>query len=124
MSKTWNWILGITLVLVILVGVGFTVATFFGHSRMSFGESMSYGHPMMDDHSFNSRAPMDGFRQSRYPMMGHGFLPLMLFGGLLRLFFPLAILAGVGYFAYKKGKKDGLAEISAIMPQVHAPEEG
>jgi hypothetical protein len=134
MSKTWKWILGITLGLVILFGVGFAAATFFGGSHMSFVRSENYGHPMMDDYGFNGRGPMgggyndhhpmmddygfrgrnpmEGYNNYRHPMMGgYGFMPLpfLFLGGLLRLIFPLAILGAVGYFSYKKGKKDGMA---------------
>ena len=127
MSKTWKWILGITLGLVILAGIGFLTANFFGFGHMSFrGGPAYYGHPMMDDYGYGGRSPMDGFRGSRQPMMGgHGFYPLggfFFLGGLLRLIFPLAVLAAVGYFAYKKGKKDGMLIISAP-PQGQEPTE-
>ena len=128
MSKTWKWILGIVIGLVILAGIGFVAATYFGFGHMgTFGRMPYSGHPMMDDYGFGNRGLMDDFRSFRHPMMGgRGFYPLggfFFLGGLLRLFFPLAILAAVGYFAYQKGKKDGMTEASAIMPQVEAPEE-
>ena len=134
MSKTWKWILGITLGLVLLVGLGFVAATFFGYGHMSFGRSAYYGHPMMNEYGFNGRGPTGGENYDRHPMMegygfngrlprkgynnyrqpmmgGYGFMPLpfLFFGGLLRLLFPLAILGAVAYFSYKKGKKDGMA---------------
>ena len=117
MSKTWKWILGIVLGLVILAGVGFAAASFFGFGHMSFRVGPAYsGHPMMDDY---------GFRDFRHPMMGgRGFYPFSGFfflGGLLRLIFPLAVLVAVGYFAYKKGKRDGVAESEAPTPQVEPP---
>jgi len=113
MSKTWKWILGIVLGLVILAGVGFLAANFFGFGHMSFwGRPAYYGHPMMDDYGFGNRAPMDDFRNFRHPMMGgRGFYPLggfFLLGGLLRLIFPLGVLALVAYFSYRAGKKAGM----------------
>jgi len=122
MSKTWKWILGIALGLVILAGVGFVAANYFdfGHMRY-FGRTSYSGHPMMDDYGFGNRAPMDGYHHFRQPMMGgRGFYPLggfFFLGGLLRLFFPLAILAAVGYFAYRKGKKDGAAQALTSVPE-------
>jgi hypothetical protein len=110
MNKTWKWILGITLGFVILVGVGFLAANFFGFGHMSFwGGPAYYGHPMMDGYGF-------GNREFRQPMMGgRGFggfgflgLPFLFVGGLLRLLFPLAVLALVAYFAYQQGLKAGM----------------
>jgi len=125
MSKTWKWILGIALGLVLLAGVGFVAANFFGFGHMTyFGQTAYSGHPMMDDYGFGNRAPMDGYHNFRQPMMGgRGFYPLggfFFLGGLLRLFFPLAILVAVGYFAYQKGKKDGT--VQAALPPVPAAE--
>jgi len=119
MSKTWKWILGIAIGLVILAGIGFVAANFFGFGHMAyFGRTPFAGHPMMDDYGFGNRGPTQGFRDFNRPMMGgRGFYPFggfFFLGGLLRLFFPLAVLAAVGYFAYKKGKKDGAME--ALIP--------
>ena len=118
MSRTWKWILGITFGLVLLIAVGFLAANFLGYGHMSFwGRPAYYGHPMMDDYGFGNRAPMDNFRNCRYPMMGgRGFYPLGRFfflGGLLRLIFPLGVLALVAYFSYKAGKKAGM---NAVLP--------
>lgn len=130
MSKTWKWILGIALGLVILAGVGFVAANFFGFGHMTFRTGPAeYGHPMMDDYGFGNRAPMGGYQNFRHPMLGgRGFSPLPGFfflGGLLRLVFPLTVLAAVGYFAYKKGKKDGATQ--ALTPvsesEVHQTDE-
>ncbi len=124
MSKTLKWILGITLVFVILVGVGFLAANFFGFGHMSFWGGPAYsGHPMMDDYGFGNRGPMGGYQNFRHPMMGgRGFgvfgLPFLFVGGLLRLLFPLAVLAFVAYFAYQQGKKAGMKE-TMVLP---APE--
>jgi hypothetical protein len=129
MSKTWKWILGIALGLVILAGVGFVAANFFGFGHMSFRAGPAeYGHPMMDDYGFGNRAPMDGYQNFRHPMMGgRGFSPLggfFFLGGLLRLVFPLVVLAAVGYFAYKKGKKDGLAQAIVPVPESEPNKSG
>jgi hypothetical protein len=136
MSKTWKWILGITLGLVILVGVGLVAATFFGFGHMSFlGRPVYSGRPMMDDYGFGSRTPMDGFRNFHQPMMGgrrfggFGFmsLPFLFVGGLLRLVFPLAVLALVAYFSYRAGKKAGMNSVQAVPasePVMDAEPEG
>lgn len=123
MSKTLKWILGITLGFVILVGVGFLVANFFGFGHMSFWGGPAFaGHPMMDGYGF-------GNREFRHPMMdGRGFggfgflsLPFLFVGGLLRLVFPLAVLALVAYFAYQQGKRAGMAAVQSV--PTPAPEE-
>jgi hypothetical protein len=126
MSKTWKWILGVVLGLVILFGVGLVAANFFGFGHMSFRSGPAYfNHPMMDDYGFRERVPMDGFRDFRQPMMGgRGFYPfggLFLLGGLLRLILPLTILVLVGYFSYQKGKKDGAIQALASPLEVETP---
>lgn len=116
MSKTWKWILGIVLGLVILFGVGFVAANFFGFGQMAFraGPAIS-GHPMMDDYGFGNRAPMGGFErgmpmQGRRGPGGFGFmsLPFLFVGGLMRLVLALGVLALVVYFSYRAGKKAGM----------------
>jgi len=119
MSKTWKWILSITLGLVILAGVGFLAANFFGYGHMSFwGRPAYYGHPMMDDYGFGNRGPMGGYQNFRHPMMGgRGFYPwggFFFLGGLLRLIFPLGVLALVAYFSYQAGKKAGMNAALAV----------
>ncbi|MGD8406557.1 MAG: hypothetical protein PVJ21_23070 [Anaerolineales bacterium] len=126
MSRTWKWILGIVIGLVILAGIGFVAANYFGFGHMAyFGRTAYSGHPMMDGYGFGDRGPTDGFRNFRHPMMGgRGFYPFggfFILGGLLRLIFPLAILVAVGYFAYQKGKKDGIAKAATNAPQVEPP---
>lgn len=110
MSNTFKWVLGIILGLVILAGIGFFAARFFGYGHMSvWGGSAFDGHPMMGGYGFGER----GFR---HPMMGgRGFggfgflgLPFFFLGGLLRLLFPLAVVALVAYFAYQQGKRAGI----------------
>jgi len=126
MSKTSKWIIGIVIGLVVLAGIGFVAANYFGFGHMAYFGRMPYsGHTMMDDYGFGNRGPVDDFRNFRHPMMGgRGFYPFggfFFLGGLLRLIFPLAILAAVGYFAYQKGKKDGGVETLAATPQVKSP---
>ena len=129
MSKTWKWILGIVIGLVILAGVGFVAANYFGFGHMAyFGRTPYSGHPMMGDYGFGDRLPRGGYQNFRHPMMGgRGFYPLggfFFLGGILRLIFPLAILGLVGYFAYQKGKKDGAVEEAAAAAQVVSPAPG
>ena len=134
MSGTWKWILGITLGLVILAGVGFAAAYYFGFGHMSIRVGPAYaGHPMMDDYGFGNRVPMNGYRGFRHPMMsGRGFYPFggfFFLGGLLRLVFPLAVLVAVGYFSYRAGKRAGSAaaqnssEMEPAIETVVEPEE-
>ena len=126
MSRTWKWILGIVLGLVVLAGVGFLAASYFGFGHMSF-----WGGPMMNGYGFNNRGPMQGFRDFRHPMMGgrgfggYGFigLPFLFFGGLLRLVFPLAVLALVAFFAYRAGKQAGLRAAAVVPAPPPEPEK-
>ena len=129
MSKTWKWVLGITLGLVILAGISLVAASFFGFGHMSYrGGPAFYDHPMVDDYGFGDRGPMGDFRGFRHPMMGgRGFYPLggfFFLGGLLRLVLPLAVLVLVGYFSYQKGKKDGATQAVASPQEVEAPNSG
>ena len=136
MSKTWKWILGIVLGLVVLAGLGFAVAGFLGFGHLSFRVGPAYyGHPMMDEYGFGNRGPLEGFREFRHPMMGgRGFgsygylgLPFLFIGGLMRLVLPLGVLALVAYFSYRAGKHAGMnAALTApeAKPAVEAePEE-
>jgi len=126
MSKTWKWIIGIVVGLVILAGIGFVAASYFGFGHMTY-----YGHPMMDDFGYGNRVPRGGYQNFRQPMMGgRGFYPLgglFFLGGLLRLIIPLAVLALVGYFSYRAGKKAGMntgPAVPAVTPVKEAePEE-
>jgi hypothetical protein len=133
MSRTWKWILGIVLGLVILAGVGFVVASFFGYGHMSFWGGPAFtSRPMMDGNRFDERGPLGGYQDFRHPMMGgrgfggFGFVswPFFFLGGLLRLAFPLAVLALVAFFSYRAGKNAGLrtAQVHPT-PQPEEPEE-
>lgn len=114
MSKTWKWILGIVLVLVIVAAVAFAARGFLMPRYMLTGDFNRFDGPMGRYHD-NFRHPMDGYRGFRHPMMAqYGFMswPLLFLGGFLRLLFPLLVLGGVGYFAYQKGKRDGLRSLA------------
>jgi len=120
MNKTWKWILGIVLVLV-LIGAMFAIG--FGSSRMA-GYS-AYGRGGGNDgRQFNNpggRYPMMG-SGNEYPMMGGGrdrfgggfFGPFALLGGL----FKFALFAGLLYGVYWLGKRN--ARI-ALDPKPAAP---
>ena len=139
MRKIWKWILGIVIVLVVVAAAGYAVRGFYVF-RMARVERFSNFRPPTAQgfDRDNQRAPSfggdrsrapQGFYDHRMPMYGsrsfggYGFMPMpfLFFGGFLRLIVPLAILAAVGYFAYRKGKKDGLAEAVAVTPMPAAP---
>jgi hypothetical protein len=140
MKNIWKWILGIVIVLVVIAAVGFIASGFFVSRTArverfeAFRPSMTDDFPHDDWHhpsfeydrfhspreSFGHRMPMYGNRGfSGRGFVGYGFAPwpFLFFGGLLRLIFPLAVLAAVGYFSYRKGKKDGAAEVLAGEPE-------
>lgn len=80
MNKTLKWILGIVaalLVLAVIAGVVFFVAGHWGGARWMMGARSS---PFFDDR-YGRRFMMP---------MGHGWFPMMRFGG----FFPLGLLFG------------------------------
>lgn len=127
MSRTWKWILGITLGLVILAGVGFIGARYFGFGHMSFwGGPGFYSHPMMDGYGFDQRGPFGNDQNFRHPMMGGrglGLLsfPFLFLGGIIRLLIPLAVVALVAFFSYQAGKQAGVR--AAPVPPAVEPEE-
>jgi hypothetical protein len=129
MSKTWKWIIGIVIGLVVLAGVGFVTAYYFGFGHMAyFGRTAYSGHPMMDDYGFGNRGPMGGYQNFRHPMMGgRGFYPLggfFFLGWLTRLIVPLGLLALVVYFSYRAGKRAGMnAALPAPEPEPVKDEE-
>jgi hypothetical protein len=139
MSKIWKWILGIAIVLVVVGALGFLAWNTFGSMHWS-GRVTAYerGYPPMmeeferggknfpgNDYDRGRMPMLGGYDRFHSPMMGgYGFIPLpfLIFGGLLRLVFPLGVLALVAYFAYKKGKKDGALELQAAgTPEVVSP---
>jgi len=131
MRKIWKWILGIVLVLVVIAVVGFVAHGLYMSHTARVERFENFRPPMANNFDRDDRrdpsfgydkfhSPQGGFDR-RMPMYGNrgfggfGFMPLpfLFFGGLLRLLFPLTVLALVGYFSYKKGKKDGMAVMSA-----------
>ena len=118
MSKTWKWILGIVIVLVVVAAVAFAAHGFFTPRYMQTGNFNRFDCPMGRNYD-DFRHPMNGYRGYHHPMVGnYGFMPLpfMFFGGFLRLLFPLLVLGAVGYFSYQKGKKDAMAAASGTTP--------
>ncbi|MEW5828934.1 MAG: hypothetical protein AB1846_08615 [Chloroflexota bacterium] len=134
MSKTWKWILGIAVLLVVLFVAGFVLFNAWGFGvRTAEIPFYSRGAPMMRDFD-NFRHPMvgPGFDDFRRPVMtGRAFVPFggfFLLGGLLRLLFPLGILALVAFVSYRMGKKAGMASAipapsAAAAPEVEPPQE-
>ena len=143
MSKTWKWILGIAVFLVVLAAVGFIVFNVWGFGVRTAGMPFySRNPPMMRDFD-DFRRPMvgpgfddfrnpmvgPGFDNFRHPVMtGRGFVPFggfFFLAGLLRLLFPLGILALVAFVSYRMGKKAGAATLApATPPAAAAPEAG
>jgi len=120
MKNTLKWILGITILLIVLAALGYFT--------YNWGSAMAYGHPMM--YRFDGddwQSPRDGFNRNPMGMRpgmgawgGYGFLPFlpfMFFGGILRLILPVGVLALTAYFAYQKGKKDGIASAPLAHPE-------
>ena len=126
MSKTWKWILGIVITLLVVAAVVFVGWSFFASRHAMYYSYSGFQHPTMRDFD-NFRTPMNTYRDFRSPTMGsRGFMPwpFKFFGGLLRLIFPLGVLFLVGFFSYKKGKKDGMAtSVAAANPEPVVVEE-
>jgi hypothetical protein len=141
MKNIWKWILGIVIVLVVIAATGFIASGFYVSRSMRVDRFDNFRPPQGEGFDRNDRhGPGLGFDHIPIPrdyhhynmpkhgyrgFGGHGFggygyisWPLMFFGGLLRLFLPLAVLVAVGYFAYKKGKKDGAEEVLASSSEI------
>lgn len=123
MSKTWKWILGIFVVLVVIGGIVCATAFHLGFMRdgvVARGIFQPYGcygfdqrSPMMGgDYDYYGPSPMMGGNYSFYGpssfMRGHGFFPF--FGGLI----PLALLGLLVYVAYRYGKNKSNAQVSSV----------
>jgi hypothetical protein len=112
MSKTWKWIIGIAIALVVLAGIGITLHLV---ALNAVGEG-GWVHPMT---GYRYDALQEGTRYNPHmlPFKRGGFTPLfggfMLLGGIFRLIVPLAVLGGVVWFAYQQGKKAVIKEASA-----------
>lgn len=118
MSKTWKWILGILLVLVIVGSIVCAVAFHAGFMRTSLVERNIF-----QPHSWNGfdrNGPMMGgdygFYNPGSMMRGYGFVPpLFGFGfALLRGLVPLTLLGLLVYGAYWFGKKKSNAQVNAV----------
>lgn len=136
MSKTWKWILGTVLVLIVVVALGFLAWNFYGAPRLS-GRMATLERvriPRLEEFERGGRiapgAPYDhrhmpmmgGYERFHSPMVGYGFMPLpfLFFGGLFRLLVPLGVLALVAYVAYQQGVKAGMRASQA--PPASKPE--
>ena len=118
MSKTWKWILGIVLVLVMIGGM-FAMGFFWQSRMISYGGiprgDWDGGRPMMTNPGWQH--PMFDNRDGSHPMMG-GYTPFFggffLLGGLVKL----ALFFGLLYGAYWLGRRN--ARI-ALDPKPAAP---
>jgi len=127
MSKVLQWILGILAVVVIVGLIAGAVFMWRNHaSGTGWGGMMSYG-PSAPGSPDGSQAPDGPYRFERFPryhmdgwsgrMPMHGHAPpyaggpfgmgFLMFGGLLRLVFPLGLLALVAYIFYQMGRRAG-----------------
>ena len=135
MKFNWKWVLGIALFVVLLAALVTAPLAIRGYFMAQNGAPQSWRvldapdgwqHPGMSMHNGRGFERFQGHPGMMYP--SRGFMPLpffsgfMLFGGLLRLVIPLAILAGVGYFAYQQGKKAGMKSVQAAVPATAAEE--
>lgn len=124
MNKTWKWVLGIVLVLVVISAV---VCVFFFRGAMHAnvierGMYQSYGWNGVGPHGkmmggnygygFPGTMMGGGFGPAGHGsyMRGHGFFPF--FGGLI----PLALLGLVVYGAYRVGWKKSQAQVNTVAP--------
>jgi hypothetical protein len=104
MSKTWKWVIGITLVLV-LVSAMFTIG-YMWQTHMATGWAMPF------DRDWNSPMQRDQWKQQNpsnqwnHPMMNtRSFVPFggfILLGGLVKL----ALFFGLVYGAYWLGRRN------------------
>ena len=136
MSKTWKWILGTVIVLVVVAALGFLAWNFYGSPRL-YGRMNTLERvrsPRLEEFERGDRiapgGPYDrwqmpmtgGYERFPHPMVGYGFmsLPFLFFGGLFRLLVPLGVLALVAYVAYQQGVKAGMRASQA--PPVSKPD--
>jgi len=100
MNKTWKWILGIVLVLVVIAA--FIVVPLVMHNVFGYGYGLDYD------------------RAYGFPMMGgHGFMPFggfMMVGMGLRWLVPLALIGLLAYGAYRYGKGKAAPVIPPAAP--------
>ena len=90
MNKTWKWIIGVIVVLVVLFALPTLLWGFFGHGGMMAGGYDDWGYPMMGGYN---HSPFGGI--------------FMGFGMLLVWALPLALLGLVVYGAVRLANKSG-----------------
>lgn len=138
MSTVWKWTLGILAAVVVIGLVVGAVFMWRNHTVLGAPRYMFYSAPAAPGLQQQPGGPGadDGGptvrrydREWRMPMMrpyggyrpyGHPFgFGLMLFGGLLHLILPLALLALVAYIFYQMGKRAGSASmrIAPVAPR-------
>jgi hypothetical protein len=140
MKSVWKWILGIVIVLILCAAVGGGIFAFshrfaLGGPEIRANQADNYAWSMPMHRGFvgpNDRYHQREFGPGMVPHMGawggRGMMPFgggfMLFGGLIRLFFVLAILGLVGFGAYRLGKQAGVRTAAAPVapPPPAAPE--
>lgn len=143
MSKTWKWILGIVIVLLLLAAIG--GASFVAMRAYSTGAARAvqsfqdgsqpqgnpggWRMPMHGDYGeyqmpyrqqgFGGYHPRMGFRG------GFGMMPLGMgffwLGGLFRLVIPLGLIALVLFLGYQWGKRAGVRQAAPVAAPVAAP---
>jgi len=117
MSKTWKWILGVVLVLVVISGLMIAFSFMHGFYQPARFATGAYGFTrpgeMMDD----------GFGYGGHGSMmggGYGFVgraPFMRGFGIFAFFcrlIPLALLGLLVYGAYRFGRKRSTPQVSAV----------
>lgn len=136
MKFNWKWALGIALFVLLLAALVAAPLAIRGYFMTQNGAPQNWRaldapegwqHPGMSMRDGRSFERVHGnYGMGMHP--GRGFMPMpflggfMLFGGLLRLVIPLAVLAGVAYFAYQQGKKAGMKSVQAAIPATAADE--
>jgi hypothetical protein len=106
MNKTWKWIVGTLLFLVVIAAIVFALAAHTGFMRNGLVERGFFQPRAWNGFDHHSYMMGNNFRPGSM-MRGFGFLPPALgFGfALLRGLIPLALLGLIVYGAYKFGKK-------------------
>ncbi|MEI7849499.1 MAG: hypothetical protein WCK35_27120 [Chloroflexota bacterium] len=125
MSKTWKWILGILIVVIVVAAIisiplvmrSYMVANNGGNTQAlpSMPGQNGWQHPAIQDQrgNFDGRSMGGGRMFNRDGRFGGRFMPFgfgigfMLLGGLLRLL-PLALFGLLLYGMYQLGKRSGL----------------
>jgi len=117
MSKTWKWILGTVLVLIVIAAMVCAhsfMGGFYQHDQLMSG-ARGFARPgyMMDGgYGFDGHGSMmdGGYRFDGRVSMMRGFSFFPLFGRLV----PLALLGLLVYGAYRFGIKNSNSQVSAV----------